>query len=75
MPSARRRRPEGNDVWPKDAFGPIHRRNRVLPGDRRRVRDEQLLGHEDIATRADIYVQPGDVSLEAKLRRVYELDA
>jgi integrase len=33
---------------------------------------QQLLGHEDIATTADIYVRPGDASLEAKLRAVYE---
>jgi site-specific recombinase XerC len=33
---------------------------------------QQLLGHEDIATNADIYVRPGDASLEGKLRAVYE---
>jgi integrase len=33
---------------------------------------QQLLGHEDISTTADVYVRPGDASLEQKLREVYE---
>lgn len=36
---------------------------------------QQLLGHEDIATTADIYVRPCDASLELKLRDVYEPSA
>jgi integrase len=36
---------------------------------------QQLLGHEDIATTADIYVRPGDASLETKARQVYEAGA
>jgi integrase len=33
---------------------------------------QQLLGHSDIGTTADIYVRSGDASLERKLREVYE---
>jgi site-specific recombinase XerC len=33
---------------------------------------QQLLGHEDISTTADVYVRSGDASLEEKLRTVYE---
>jgi site-specific recombinase XerC len=36
---------------------------------------QQLLGHEDISTTADVYVRPGDASLELKLRDVYEPSA
>ena len=32
---------------------------------------QQLLGHEDIATTANIYVQPNEASLERKLSDVY----
>jgi site-specific recombinase XerC len=32
---------------------------------------QQLLGHEDIGTAANIYVQPNEASLERKLSDVY----
>ncbi len=33
---------------------------------------QQLLGHEDIGTTANIYVQPNEASLERKLAEIYE---
>jgi integrase len=35
---------------------------------------QQLLGHEDIGTTANIYVQPNEASLERKLSEAYEKD-
>ena len=37
-----------------------------------RIRATQLLGHEDIGTTANIYVQPNEASLERKLAEIYE---
>jgi site-specific recombinase XerC len=49
----------------------LHRRDGLLAtGDIRAT--QQLVGHEDIATTANIYVAPNEASLERKLRDVYE---
>ena len=64
------------DVGPEAALRPLHGWDGVLPratGDIRAT--QQLLGHEDIATTADIYVRPGDASLDTKLHPVYEPNA
>ena len=47
-------------------------RHGVLPRDCDIRATQQLLGHEDIGTTANIYVQPNEASLERKLAEIYE---
>jgi len=70
LPHAGRRRRRGHDARQEDARRPLHIGTEYLAtGDI--YATQQLLGHADVSTTANIYVQGSPADLEAKLRKVW----